>query len=169
MKNTLRSSPKQKVYPSSKKMAVDRSINQQLAGLAQQFLSAYHSSLATQNVPQLSSLYGHDSVFCLDGQTAQGAEISSQVIAPRLAPGPIRVKVSKTDVQQAKGTGQVLIFVTGEADARPVSEQLHGELHTKVHHFHHIPCICDNGSCLFDKSKHRKSKHRKSSKRPFFS
>jgi len=102
-------------------MAVDRSVNQQLAGLAQQFLSAYHSSLATQNVPQLSSLYGHDSVFCLDGQTAQGADISAQVIAPRLAPGPIRVKVSKTDVQQAKGTGQVLIFVTGEADARPVS------------------------------------------------
>ena len=100
---------------------VDRSVNQQLAGLAQQFLSAYHSSLLTQNVPQLSSLYGHDSVFCLDGQTAQGADISAQVIAPRLAPGPIRVKVSKTDVQQAKGTGQVLIFVTGEADARPVS------------------------------------------------
>jgi hypothetical protein len=106
---------------------VDRSPNSQLTALAQSFLTTYHGCLATQNVPQLSSLYGQDSVFCLDGQTAQGGDISTHVIGPRLGQGPIRVKISKTDVQQAKGTGQVLIFLTGEADARPVSTNIFRE------------------------------------------
>jgi len=109
----------------------DRSPNSQLTALAQSFLTTYHGCLATQNVPQLSGLYGHDSVFCLDGQIAQGGDISTHVIGPRLGQGPIRVKISKSDVQQAKGTGQVLIFLTGEADARPVSTYIHREIDRK--------------------------------------
>jgi hypothetical protein len=102
--------------------APDRSPAAQLAQLAQQFLAAYHGALASQNAAQLAALYGADSVLCLDGQAAEGAaNIAAHVIGPRLAHGPIQVRVAKCDAQAVRATGQVLLFLTGEATASPVS------------------------------------------------
>ena len=61
-------------------------------------------------------------MLCLDGQAAEGAaNIAAHVIGPRLAQGPIQVRVAKCDAQAVRATGQVLLFLTGEATASPVS------------------------------------------------
>jgi len=102
--------------------AADRMPAAQLVQIAQAFLQAYGTALSTANAAQLAGLYGADSVLCLDGQVAEGgANIAAQVITPRLAGGGISLRISKFDVQAVKATNQVLIFLTGEASAFPVS------------------------------------------------
>ena len=102
--------------------AADRTPAAQLVQIAQAFLQAYGTALSTANAAQLAGLYGADSVLCLDGQVAEGgANIAAQVITPRLAGGGISLRISKFDVQAVKATNQVLIFLTGEASAFPVS------------------------------------------------
>lgn len=62
----------------------------------------------------LSQLYGDDSILSFDGQTVQGRAAIMQAMGPRMAGGPVNLRVARFDAQGTPA-GSLVVFVTGDS------------------------------------------------------
>ena len=117
--------------------APDRAANPQLAQLAQQFLGACLDGQVAEGAANIAAQVIAPRVCWRPTRlvSSQRRPLTPRLPPPRrtrppacpsafpraqLAAAPIQVRVARCDAQLIKSTGQVLLFVTGEASASPV-------------------------------------------------